>query len=86
MMRHEPGARALGRRLVALLAAVGTVAVLLLWAWNGAAVELMGSMPAVFGHALSLAAAIAGIAALTVAAGRLVGSGSRGRDAEGHGQ
>ena len=86
MVRHESRARELGRRLAALLAAMAAVAILLLWAWNGAAVELMGAMPAGFGHALSLAAAIAGVAALTVAAGRLVGSGAQRRDAEGHGQ
>jgi hypothetical protein len=74
MVGHEQGGRALGRHLIGLTVAVLAVALLLLWAWNGTAVELMGATPAGFRHALSLAAAIAGIAALTVAAGRLAGS------------
>jgi hypothetical protein len=77
MVDHELGRRALGRHLIGLVAAVLAVALLLLWAWNGTAVELMGAAPAGFRHALSLAAAIAGIAALTVAAGRLAGANLR---------
>ena len=62
------------RRLIGLAVAVLAVSLLLLWAWNGTAVELLGAAPAGFRHAVSFAAAIAGIAALTVAAGRLAGS------------
>jgi hypothetical protein len=80
MSRHERGRRELVRRLAALAAAVLIVAVLLLWAWNGPAVELMAARPAGFRHALSIAAAIAGIGALTVAAGRLAGTGGRRHD------
>ncbi|MDF2763088.1 MAG: hypothetical protein K0S81_66 [Rhodospirillales bacterium] len=83
MSRHERGRRELSRRLAALAAAVLIVAVPLLLAWNGPAVELMGASPAGFRLALSLAAAIAGIAALTAAAGRLVGAGER-RPGAGH--
>jgi hypothetical protein len=64
----------IGRRLIGLAVAVLAVSLLLLWAWNGTAVELLGAAPAGFRHAVSFAAAIAGIAALAVAAGRLTGS------------
>ncbi|HVG82629.1 MAG TPA: hypothetical protein VNB28_10150 [Methylomirabilota bacterium] len=74
MVGHEQGRRELGRRLIGLSVAVLAVAFLLLWAWNGTAVELMGAAPAGFRHAVSFAAAIAGIAALTVAAARLAGA------------
>jgi hypothetical protein len=77
MVDHEQGRRALGRHLIGLAVAVLAVALLLMWAWNGTAVELMGAAPAGFRHALSLAAVIAGIAALTVAAGRLAGAKTR---------
>jgi hypothetical protein len=83
MSRHESGRRELVRRLAALAAAVLIVAVLLLWAWNGRGVGLMGAGPAGFRQALSLAAAIAGIAALTAAARRLAGAGER-RPGAGH--
>jgi polyferredoxin len=85
MVRHERGRRDLGRRLIGLAIAVLVVALLLLWAWNGAAVELMGAAPAGFRHAVSLAAAIAGVAALTVAAGRLAGARTKRHRAGGQG-
>jgi hypothetical protein len=77
MKSDDRGGHELGRRLAGLAIAVPLVAALLLWAWNGAAVQLMGAAPAGFRHAIALAAAIAGVAALTVAAARLVSGLSR---------
>ena len=85
MVHDDRGGRKLGRRLIGLAIAMLVVALLLLWAWNGAAVELMGAAPAGFRHAVSLAAAIAGIAALTVAAARLAGAWTKRHRAGGQG-
>ena len=81
MSRLEGGRPEPGRRLAALAAAVLIVAVLLLLAWNGPSAELVGASPAGFRHALSGAAASAGIAALAAAAGRPAGVGNDGRGA-----
>ena len=74
MDSHEHGRRDLVRRLAGLIAALLVGALLLLWAWNTVAAELLGAPPAGFRHALAFAAAIAGMAALIGAAKSLAGA------------
>jgi tetrahydromethanopterin S-methyltransferase subunit E len=63
------------RRFGGLIAAILIGAVLLLWAWNTVATELLGAPQAGFRHGLAFAAAVAGVAVLIAIAKSLAGAG-----------
>jgi hypothetical protein len=75
MINHRHGGRDLVRRFAGLIAAILIGAVLLLWAWNTVATELLGAPQAGFRHGLAFAAAVAGVAVLIAIAKSLAGAG-----------
>lgn len=64
------------RRFAGLIAAVLIGALLLLWAWNTVAAELLGAPAAGFRHALALAVALAAAGVVIGAAKSLAGAGA----------